>query len=103
MEYLKKHTRAHKFRNVLSNDQVESILKKYIPKLKKFPNVNFKNYPEVHDEHSENMNRIIISAREELKNEFSLILMRNFKNSHHGWKEISQACINETIASEPNN
>ena len=84
MEYLKKHTRAHKFRDVLTSEQIESILKKYISKLQKFPNVNFKNYPEVHDEHSENMNRIIISAREELKNEFSKKIMKNYKNSYHG-------------------
>jgi hypothetical protein len=84
MEYLKKHTRAHKFRSHLSGPEIESILTMYIPKLKQFPNVNFKNYPEVHDEHSEIMDRIINSAREELKMKFSLKLMKIYKNSHHG-------------------
>jgi FMN-dependent NADH-azoreductase len=68
----------------MTNEEIESILKKYISKISKFPNVNFKNYPEVHDEHSEMLDSIIISAREELKLQFSNKLMKNYKNSHHG-------------------
>jgi len=83
MQYLKKHTRSHKFREVLTTHEIESILQLYIPKITKFPNVNFKNYPEVHDQYYEIIDSIIISAREELKLQFYNKLKSKFKNSHH--------------------
>jgi hypothetical protein len=83
MQYLKKHTRSHKFREVLTTHDIETILQLYIPKISKLPNVNFKNYPEIHDEYYEIIDRIIISAREELKLQFTLKIIKKFKNSYH--------------------
>ena len=84
MQYLKKHTKSHKFREFLSTSDIESILQLYIPKITKLPNVNFTNYPEVHDQYYEIIDRIIISAREELKLQFYNKLKSKFKNSHQG-------------------
>jgi len=69
MQYLKKHTRAHKFRELLSNDEIEKILKKYEHKIR-IPDFNFRDYPEMDDVYREMIDRVVVTARDELKKKF---------------------------------
>lgn len=94
MQYLKKHTMSHKFREVLTTHDIESILQNYIPKITNLPNVKFTNYPEIHDEYYETIDRIIISAREELKLQFYIKLKSKFKNYHHGELILKEYLMN---------
>jgi len=83
MQYLKKHVRAHKFLDLMTWEEIESILKIHELKIKKFPEINLKDYPEVRDEYDEMINGIIISAREELKMKFLQKYKLKFKKNYN--------------------
>jgi len=73
MQYLKKHTRSHKYRELLTPKQIQSILEKYVDELNQFPKLNYADslkYPEVEDEYEEQRLAIVMRARRDLQNKF---------------------------------
>ena len=75
MQHLKKHTRSHKYRELLSPSQIQSILEKYVREIDSFPKLNdldSNKYPEVEDMYNEQRFAIVLKARADLQREFRL-------------------------------
>ena len=75
MEFLKKQTRAHKYRSKLSNDEIARILSRHVPRLKsiqvyKLAPKDARRFPEIYDEYLERENTVIERARVDLQKEF---------------------------------
>jgi len=71
LAYLKKQTRAHKYRDQLSNSAIEKILEGHVSSLKKLSIFNSKIVPhEVRDEYWEDVAHVVSRARMDLQNQF---------------------------------
>jgi hypothetical protein len=71
LAYLKKHTRAHKYRDKLSNSEIEKTLEGHVSSLKKLSIFNSKLVPpEVRDEYWEEVADVVSKARMDLQNQF---------------------------------
>lgn len=83
MDLLKRQTRAHKYRDYLSEPEIEGVLAKYLPKLKLNEIYNLKlpeyqiMYPEIYDMYAESYSSIIKTAKDELKKEFMKKIQHN--------------------------
>lgn len=78
--FLKKHTRSHRFLTVLSQSEINAILKRYVPRLRSIQILNVKKYPEVNDEYHEKMDAIVHEAHESLKNELRTKIKKHVKD-----------------------
>lgn len=70
---LKKRARAHKYKNNLSNTEINIIIARHVPRLKSIQIFNFgqkTKWPEVTDEYREHEERIVRDVREDLQKEF---------------------------------
>lgn len=68
-QFLKKRSRAHKYRSKLSNNDVNEIIERYVPRLRSIQILNC-NWPEVKDEYYEKEEKIIQSLKKDLQFEF---------------------------------
>jgi hypothetical protein len=70
---LKKRARAHKYKNNLSNAEIDAIIARHIPRLKSIQIFNFgpkTEWPEVTDEYYEQEERIVQEVKADLQKEF---------------------------------
>ena len=70
---LKKRARAHKYKNNLSNAEIDAIIARHVPRLKSIQIFNFgpkTEWPEVTDEYHEERDLIVSDLRAELQKEF---------------------------------
>ena len=87
MNFLRKQTRSHKYREFMSPAEIKSILSKYVLEIHAIPKLKIDQiikYPEVDDEYNEKIMKIIANARHDLQTQFQLKLKSKFKNSHGG-------------------
>jgi hypothetical protein len=71
LQFLKKQTRAHKYRSKLSHAEILVILERHAPRLRSIQIFTSNLAPsEVYDEYLELRNRIVERARADLQNEF---------------------------------
>ena len=71
LQFLKKQTKAHKYRNNLSTNEINTILERHVPRLKSIQIFTTPLAPtEVYDEYLELRSRIVERARADLQNEF---------------------------------
>lgn len=70
--FLKKHTRAHKYRDLLSTAEIAKILERHLPRLGSIQVFNFRDsrFPEIQDDYHEKEARVIREAQWDLQNEF---------------------------------
>jgi hypothetical protein len=70
---LKKRARAHKYKNNLSNTEINTIIARHVPRLKSIQILNFGHktkWPEVTDEYCEQEERIVQDVKRDLQKEF---------------------------------
>ena len=68
LQFLKKQTRSHKYLYNLTKDDIERILSKYIPRIRRIHVLTTHMAPdEVHDEHKELCGKIVAEARCDLQ------------------------------------
>jgi len=70
---LKKRARAHKYKNNLSNTEINTIIARHVPRLKSIQVFNLGDktkWPEVTDEYREHEERIVQDVRADLQKEF---------------------------------
>jgi len=97
MNFLRKQTRSHKYREFLSPAEIKSILSKHVLEIHSIPKLKIDQiikYPEVDDEYNEKIMTIVANARHDLQTQFQLKLKSKFKNSHHG-----ELCLKEYLKS----
>ena len=71
LQFLSRQTRAHKYLNNLTKDEIHAILEKHVPRLREIRVLTTPLAPpEVHDEYLELRSRIVARARADLQNEF---------------------------------
>ena len=72
LKFLKKQTRAHKYRVQLSTKEIDSVLMRYVPRLRSIQilNITDKRFPEVQDERDEKTDALVAEARHDLQIEF---------------------------------
>ena len=73
MTFLKKHARVHKYRELLTPKEIDSIVSKHVPRLKSIQIFNFgpkTEWPEVTDAYMEKRDQIVSDLRSELQYEF---------------------------------
>ena len=71
--FLKKSARAHKYRDLLSQKEIDMIIARHVPRLRSIQIFNFgpkTEWPEVTDEYHEEESRIVSDLRAELQKEF---------------------------------
>lgn len=71
--FLKKRARAHKYKNNLSNSEIDEIIARHVPRLKSIQVLNFgpkTEWPEVTDEYYEQEEKIVQETRADLQKEF---------------------------------
>ena len=87
MNFLRKQTRSHKYREFMSPAEIRSILSKHVLEINAIPKLKIDQiikYPEVDDEYNEKIMQIVANARNDLQTQFQLKLKSKFKNSHGG-------------------
>jgi len=70
---LKKRARAHKYKNNLSNAEIDEIIARHVPRLRSIQILNFgpkTEWPEVTDEYYEQEDKIVQEVRADLQKEF---------------------------------
>jgi hypothetical protein len=90
MEFLKKHTRAHKYLCCLTRVEIRNILQQYVEDL--HHPTNLKEYPEVDDEREESNQRVIRRARRDLQ--------RAVMKKHPG-REVIFKAVCDTFHNDP--
>jgi len=72
LTFLKKHTRAHKYRDQLSTAEITKILERHLPSLGSIQIFNFRDsrFPEIQDDYQEQEARVIQEASRDLQKEF---------------------------------
>lgn len=95
MEFLKKKTRSHKYLNKLTKDEIHKILEKYVIQIN---SITFLSTPlappEVYDEYTEHLDRIVECARVDLQKEFK----SKIKIPHGSSNELAvQIYLNDCI------
>ena len=71
--FLKKHAKAHKYKSVLTTNDIDIIVSRHVPKLKSIQVLNFgskTDWPEVTDEYYEKESKIISEVRADLQKAF---------------------------------
>jgi len=71
--FLKKHARAHKYRELLTSREIDAIVARHVPRLRSIQVFNFgpkTEWPEVTDEYHEKRDEIVSDLRSELQKEF---------------------------------
>lgn len=71
--FLKKSSKAHKYRELLSPKEIDAIVARHAPRLRSIQVFNFgpkSNWPEVTDEYHEEQDRIVSDLRADLQKEF---------------------------------
>ena len=74
-KFLKKSARTHKYRSLLSQNEIDTIVARHAPRLQSIQIFNFgpktnRRWPEVTDEYREERDRIVLNLRAELQKEF---------------------------------
>ena len=82
LQFLKKHTKAHKYLHSLTKAEIEEILARHVPRLKSLHIFTTeKAPPEVYDEYMELRSRIVTRARQDLQNEFMKKIPKNARDT----------------------
>jgi len=71
--FLKKRSRVHKYRELLTRAEIDEIVARHVSKLKSIQVFNFgpkTNWPEVFDEYQEAEARIVANLRSDLQQKF---------------------------------
>jgi hypothetical protein len=93
--FLKKSARTHKYRGLLSQKEIDSIVARHVPRLRSIQIFNFgpkTEWPEVTDEYLEERDNIVSDLREELQKEFiKKIRLPKGSDSHIGLNHYLQS------------